>query len=109
MLLERRGRSAPRTRTAVAAAPGLPRRAGGPRDRAVPVRHTAADGGGHGFQILNLDVRESHHPALSLYENLGYVLWGTHPFYASVGGQVVSGNFFYKKLDAAAQPGIDAA
>ena len=63
-------------------------------------RQATADG----FRILNLDVRESHHPALSLYETLGYTLWGTHPFYASVGGRVVPGNFFYKQLKPNPEP-----
>lgn len=60
-----------------------------------------------GYRILNLDVRESQHPALSLYETLGYTLWGRHPFYASVGGQVVPGNYFYKELGPRPEPDAD--
>lgn len=51
-----------------------------------------------GYQILNLDVRETHHGAIALYESLGFTRWGTHPAYARVGGQLVAGAFFYKLL-----------
>jgi ribosomal protein S18 acetylase RimI-like enzyme len=51
-----------------------------------------------GYQVLNLDVRETHVGAIALYEGLGYLRWGTHPAYARVGGQMISGVFFYKLL-----------
>lgn len=51
-----------------------------------------------GYQILNLDVRETHHGAIALYESLGYIRWGTHPAYARLGGQLVAGAYFYKLL-----------
>lgn len=51
-----------------------------------------------GYQILNLDVRESHTGAIALYESLGYIRWGTHPAYARLGGQLVAGAYFYKLL-----------
>ena len=51
-----------------------------------------------GFQVLNLDVRETQSAAISLYEGLGYQRWGMHPFYARVGGQTVRGVFFSKLL-----------
>jgi ribosomal protein S18 acetylase RimI-like enzyme len=51
-----------------------------------------------GYQVLNLDVRETHVGAIALYEGLGYVRWGTHPAYARVGGQMIAGVFFYKQL-----------
>ncbi len=51
-----------------------------------------------GYQVLNLDVRESQTAAIRLYEALGYTHWGTHPHYARVGGAVVGGYFFTKKL-----------
>lgn len=54
-----------------------------------------------GFRILNLDVRESQHVALALYESLGYQRWGAHPFYALVEGQFVAGYYYYKDLTAA--------
>lgn len=52
-----------------------------------------------GFRLLNLDARETEHPALSVYQNLGYVHWGRHPCYARIEGTMVAGNFFYKELE----------
>jgi ribosomal protein S18 acetylase RimI-like enzyme len=51
-----------------------------------------------GYQVLNLDVRETHVGAIALYEGLGYLRWGSHPAYARVGGQMIAGMFFYKLL-----------
>jgi ribosomal protein S18 acetylase RimI-like enzyme len=51
-----------------------------------------------GYQVLNLDVRETHIGAIALYEGLGYVRWGEHPAYARVGGHLIAGVFFYKLL-----------
>jgi ribosomal protein S18 acetylase RimI-like enzyme len=51
-----------------------------------------------GYQVLNLDVRETHVNAIALYESLGFIRWGDHPAYARVGGKLVSGAFFYKLL-----------
>ena len=53
---------------------------------------------GMGYQVLNLDVRETHVGAIALYEALGYLRWGEHPAYARVGGQMIAGVFFYKLL-----------
>jgi ribosomal protein S18 acetylase RimI-like enzyme len=50
-----------------------------------------------GYHVLNLDVRETQSAAIRLYESLGYVRWGEHPFYARVGGKTVRG-FFYCKI-----------
>lgn len=52
-----------------------------------------------GFQVLNLDVRETQTAAIRIYENLGYVRFGSHPLYARVGGRDVAGHFYYKTLD----------
>jgi ribosomal protein S18 acetylase RimI-like enzyme len=51
-----------------------------------------------GYQVLNLDVRETHVGAIALYDGLGYLRWGSHPAYARVGGQMIAGVFFYKLL-----------
>ena len=51
-----------------------------------------------GYQVLNLDVRESQDAAIRLYNSLGYRHWGTHPHYARVGGETVAGFFFTKRL-----------
>jgi ribosomal protein S18 acetylase RimI-like enzyme len=51
-----------------------------------------------GYQVLNLDVRETQTAAIRLYESLGYVRWGEHPDYALVRGRAVHGYFYYKRL-----------
>jgi ribosomal protein S18 acetylase RimI-like enzyme len=51
-----------------------------------------------GFSIVNIDVRETQVAAIALCESLGYTHWGTHPRYAKVEGQYVSGRFYFKDL-----------
>ncbi len=51
-----------------------------------------------GFQILNLDVRETQTPAIKMYESLGFQRWGEHPAYARVDGKTVRGLFYWKRL-----------
>jgi ribosomal protein S18 acetylase RimI-like enzyme len=53
-----------------------------------------------GFTVLTLDVRETQEAAIRLYGTLGYVRWGTNPFYARVNGSYVVGYHYYKPLDA---------
>lgn len=52
-----------------------------------------------GHRVLNLDVRETQRTAITLFEALGYVRWGTHPCYARVAGQTVAGHFYYKAIE----------
>jgi ribosomal protein S18 acetylase RimI-like enzyme len=52
-----------------------------------------------GHRVLNLDVRETQTTAIALFESLGYVHWGTHPYYARVKGQTVAGRYYYKTLE----------
>lgn len=51
-----------------------------------------------GYQVLNLDVRETQTAAIALCDSLGYIRWGTHPAYARVGGRTVRGFYYYKML-----------
>ena len=51
-----------------------------------------------GYQVLNLDVRETQEPAIRLYEGLGYQRWGEHPAYARVGGRTIRGVYYTKLL-----------
>jgi ribosomal protein S18 acetylase RimI-like enzyme len=53
---------------------------------------------GLGYQVLNLDVRETQEAAIKLYEGLGYECWGIHPAYARVHGRTVRGRHYFKKL-----------
>lgn len=49
-------------------------------------------------QVLNLDVRETQTAAITLYEDAGYIRWGTHPVYAKVKGATLQGHYYYKRL-----------
>jgi hypothetical protein len=51
-----------------------------------------------GYQVLNLDVRETQTAAIRLYEGLGYERWGEHPCYARVGKHTLRGLFYMKRL-----------
>lgn len=51
-----------------------------------------------GVQVLNLDVRATQTSAIRLFESAGFVRWGTHPDYAQVGGTVIAGHFYTKRL-----------
>ena len=51
-----------------------------------------------GYQVLNLDVRETQAAAIRLYEGLGYQRWGEHPCYARVAGHTIRGVYFVKML-----------
>jgi ribosomal protein S18 acetylase RimI-like enzyme len=51
-----------------------------------------------GYKVLQLDVRDTQHAAIHLYEEMGYKKWGTNPDYALVGGEIISGVFYAKKI-----------
>ncbi len=53
-----------------------------------------------GLRVLNLDVRETQAAAIKLYESLGYTCWGTHPHYAWIEENWVTGFFYHKDLTA---------
>ena len=52
-----------------------------------------------GFAIVNLDIRDTQRAAIALYERLGYRRWGTHPYYARVGGRWITGHFYSKVIN----------
>ena len=52
-----------------------------------------------GFSVINLSVRETQERALQVYRDHGYVQWGTMPYYEFVNATMVSGHYFYKKLE----------
>lgn len=52
-----------------------------------------------GYSVINLDVRESLETAIKLYESMGYVHYGTHPYYARVDNKIIKGRFYYKVID----------
>ncbi|WP_040509491.1 1-(5-phosphoribosyl)-5-[(5-phosphoribosylamino)methylideneamino]imidazole-4-carboxamide isomerase [Gluconobacter morbifer] len=49
-----------------------------------------------GCKVVNCDVRETHVAAIGLFRSLGFEHWGTHPYYARIGGQTVRGLFLSK-------------
>ena len=51
-----------------------------------------------GFKMINLDVRSTQTDAIRRYEAAGYVRFGSHPKYASVGGDYVPGHYYYKEV-----------
>ena len=52
-----------------------------------------------GFSVLKLSVRETQEAAITLYEEMKYIRWGTLPAYEYVGAQMIAGHFYYKNLD----------
>ena len=52
-----------------------------------------------GFSVINLSVRETQSRALGIYREHGYTEWGRMPYYEYVNAGMVSGHFFYKKLE----------
>ncbi len=51
-----------------------------------------------GFSLLNLDVRATQIAAAHLFESLGFLCWGSHPYYARVRGHAIVGRYYYKVL-----------
>lgn len=52
-----------------------------------------------GFGVVNLDVRETMTRAMEIYESMGYERFGTHPAYAVVDGEILTGYYYYKVLN----------
>lgn len=52
-----------------------------------------------GFSVINLDVRETMQSAIKLYESLGFIRIGEHPYYARVNNEVIKGYYYYKLID----------
>ncbi len=51
-----------------------------------------------GFEVLNLDVRETQEAAIKLYQSCGYQRWGTLPTYARVDDRMIAGHYYVKSL-----------
>ncbi len=54
------------------------------------------------FAVINLDVRETHEKAIALYESMGYVRFGTHPYSVRLPEKIVKSFYYYKVIDPAA-------
>ncbi len=51
-----------------------------------------------GFEVINLDIRETLPTAIKMYESLGYERIGEHPYYAKVDGKTLRGYYYCKKI-----------
>ncbi len=51
-----------------------------------------------GFSVVKLEVRATQETAIKLYEEHGYERWGILPDYEMVGGKMIAGHFFFKRL-----------
>ena len=52
----------------------------------------------YGFSVITLDVRETQHRAIEIYEQNGYKKFGENPFYSTVEDKYVKGIYYYKTL-----------
>lgn len=50
------------------------------------------------YTVLNLSVRETQERAIQIFEESGYVQWGTHPKYERFGGEYIAGFYYMKDL-----------
>ena len=53
----------------------------------------------NGYAVINLDVRETMDAAIQLYESLGYIQFGLHPFSVRVRGETIKSCYYYKIID----------
>ncbi len=51
------------------------------------------------FAVINLEVRETMTRAIEIYEALGYVRFGMHPYSVRLSEQVLKGYYYYKVID----------
>ena len=51
------------------------------------------------FAVINLEVRETMSRAIEIYENLGYVRFGMHPYSVRLPEQILKGYYYYKVID----------
>lgn len=52
-----------------------------------------------GVNVIRLSVRDTQEQAIKLYRENKYVEWGVLPHYEMVGGEMISGHYFYKTLE----------
>ncbi len=52
-----------------------------------------------GYAVINLDVRKTMERAIQLYESMGYVRFGEHPFSVYADGQAVPSLYYYKNIN----------
>lgn len=52
-----------------------------------------------GYAVINLDVRETMEKAIKLYESMGYVEFGTHPYSVRAKGETITSKYYYKVIN----------
>ena len=52
-----------------------------------------------GFAVINLDVRSTMASAVQLYESMGYVKFGEHPFSVRSNGETITSLYYYKNIN----------
>jgi ribosomal protein S18 acetylase RimI-like enzyme len=52
-----------------------------------------------GYAVINLDVRKTMERAITLYESLGYVRFGEHPYSVRANGETVTSLYYYKIIN----------
>ena len=51
-----------------------------------------------GFKVMNLEVRETQHRAIQLYELAGFIKSGVNPKAVFINGKYIAGYYYYKEL-----------
>ena len=51
-----------------------------------------------GFKVITLEVRETQHRAIQLYEQAGFIKTGSNPKSVFVNGKYIAGHYYYKEL-----------
>ena len=51
-----------------------------------------------GFKVMNLEVRETQHRAIQLYEQAGFIKSGVNPKSVFINGKYIAGYYYYKGL-----------
>ncbi len=54
-----------------------------------------------GFAVINLDVRNTMARAIALYESMGYIRLGEHPFSVRANGETIPSIYYYKNINPA--------
>ena len=52
-----------------------------------------------GYAVINLDVRKTMDKAIALYESMGYVRFGEHPYSVRAGGETIPSLYYYKAIN----------
>ncbi len=52
-----------------------------------------------GYAVINLDVRKTMEKAIALYESMGYIRFGEHPFSVRVKGETIPSLYYYKNIN----------